>query len=151
MSQGGRSVAHDPRPPVDPRPIALALLRVTLGTLLLFAGVGKITEGREEFVPGFVERFEETWLPDALVTVVAHALPYLEVGLGVLLVLGLFTLPALFGAAVLFLVFTFGTTVADDHEATGRNTLYALITFVLIWLSSHDRLGLDRLRGPGSP
>jgi thiosulfate dehydrogenase (quinone) large subunit len=132
---------------MDRKAIAFTLLRVTLGVLILFSGVGKIVGGPGEFATELAERYEETWLPAGLVLFVGHLLPFVEVGLGVPLVLGLFTLPALMGTGVLMLLFTFGTTVVEDHEATGRNAVYALITFVLIWLSGHDRFGLDGVRG----
>jgi thiosulfate dehydrogenase (quinone) large subunit len=131
---------------VNRKSVAYTLLRVTLGVLLLFSGVGKILEGPGEFVAGFVERFEETWLPGSLVALVGHGLPFIEIGIGALLVVGLVTVPALVAAGVLLVVFTFGTTVIEDHEATGRNLLYALIAFVLIWFSGHDRFGLDGVR-----
>lgn len=135
---------------MDRHAVGFALLRVTLGVLFLFAGLGKLIGGRAEFAAGLVERFEETWLPDGLVSVSGQVLPFLEIGLGLLLILGLFALPALIATGLLVLVLLFGTTVVEDHEATGRNAIYALVTFVLIWLSPHDRFALDRLRG-GTP
>lgn len=127
---------------MDRNAISFAILRATLGVLFLFAGVGKFIDGRAEFAADLVGRFEETWLPDGLVSFSGQVLPFLEVGLGLLLILGLFTLPALIATGLLVLVLLFGTTVVEDHEATGRNGLYALVTFVLLWLSPHDRLAL---------
>lgn len=122
---------------------AYALLRVTLGVLLLFAGVGKFVGGVAEFTSGLTGRFEETLLPGSLVALSGQILPFVEVGLGSLLVLGLFTVPALFGASVLMLTLTFGTTVVEDHAAVGRNVLYAVSFFVLLWLAERNRYSVD--------
>lgn len=128
---------------------AYALLRMTLGVLFLFAGVGKLVGGVGEFASGLAERFGETWLPESLVLLAGHLLPFVEVALGALLVLGLFTVPALVGVGALVLLLTFGTTVVEDHEAVGRNVVYGLVVFGLLWLGDRNRYALDRVIGGG--
>jgi thiosulfate dehydrogenase (quinone) large subunit len=120
-----------------------ALLRVTVGVVFLFAGVGKFVGGVGEFSSELTERFGATWLPDSLVALSGPMLPFVEVALGGLLVLVLLVGPALLGAGTLMLILTFGTTVVEDHAAVGRNVVYALSLFVLVWLADGNRYSLD--------
>jgi Methylamine utilisation protein MauE len=87
--------------------MVMVLISALLGGLLLLAGVPKVRnrEGRLAAVQGY------RVLPEAGERLVAHALPYAEILLGVLLVLGLGApvVPAL--AAALFFVFFVGLSV----------------------------------------
>ncbi len=128
-----------------PREIAYALLRVTMGIVFLFAGVNKFIDGLGEWVSGMQERFAETFLPEVLVTLYAYALPFAEVALGTLLVLGLFNLATLTLAGVLMLSLAFGTAVDPDPSGTHRNATYMVVIVLLLWLAEHNRYSLDRL------
>jgi len=76
----------------------LLLLRLVLGGLLLIAGVTKLT-GR----PAFYEAVADyDVLPSALARPFAYLMPLVEVTLGALLLLGLFTVPAAALALPLF-------------------------------------------------
>ena len=96
--------------PTQPTAVAaLALLaRLTLAGVLLTSGTIKLLDpaGSVRAVRGY------RLLPDALVDVVGFGLPALEVGLGVLLLLGLSTRFAAIGAGVLVLAFVVGITSA---------------------------------------
>lgn len=76
----------------------LLLLRLVLGGLLLIAGASKLTDR-----PAFYEAVADyDVLPSALARPFAFVMPLLEVTLGVLLLLGLFTVPAAALALPLF-------------------------------------------------
>ncbi len=77
------------------REIAYALLRVTVGIMFLFFGVGKLLGGVGGFTGGMVERFAGSFLPSPFVELFAYALPFAEVVIGTLLVLGLFNVATL--------------------------------------------------------
>lgn len=132
--------------------IAYALLRITVGVMFLFFGVGKFVQGLPKFVSGMEERFAQSWLPQALVTPFAYVLPFAEVAIGVLLVLGLFSVVVLVAAALLMMALTFGTVVEPDPATTARNVNYALVLFVLLFLVRYNGFSLDRARGaePGA-
>lgn len=131
------------------REVAYLLLRVTVGMMFLFFGVGKFVKGLTEHVSGIEERFAQSWLPHALVTPFAYVLPFAEVAIGALLILGLFTVLALVAAALLMMALTFGTVVEPDPATTARNVNYALILFVLLFLARYDAYSVDRARGAG--
>src|ERR1051325_2161803 len=72
------------------RETAYGLLRVTLGVIFLFYGVGKFIGGLANFVGGMNQHFSGK-LPAAMVMPFAYAIPFCEVISGLLILLGLFT------------------------------------------------------------
>lgn len=128
------------------REIAYALLRLTVGVMFFFYGVGKFIRGLDEVATGFGERFAESPLPDILAELFGFVLPFLEVILGSLLILGLFTRTALVGAALLIIALTFGTVMEPDPGTVAYNVNYALIIFALLWLSEHNSFSIDHYR-----
>ena len=132
------------------REIAYALLRVTLGVVFLFNGVGKFMGGLGNFVGGMNQRFAGK-LPAALVMPFAYALPFIEVLCGTLLLLGLFSAAALVLSGLLLVALTFGTVMLNDFPTVAHNTQYALVNFVLLWFVEHNGYSVDRLRRGGPP
>ena len=129
------------------REAAYALLRVTLGVVFLFSGVGKFMGGIGNFVGGMEKQFAGK-LPSALVLPFAYALPFMEVLFGALIVLGLFTSAALVLSGLLLLALTFGTVMLSDFPTVAHNTQYALVNFVLLYFADYNGYSLDRLRRP---
>jgi uncharacterized membrane protein YphA (DoxX/SURF4 family) len=84
------------------------LARLFLGIVLIYAGGSKV--GHPLTAQRAVQAYEV--LPDGLANTVGLALPFLEIVLGVLLVLGLFTRPAAIVATVLMVVFVLGISQA---------------------------------------
>ena len=126
------------------REIGYALLRFTVGIVFLFSGTTKLMGGLSNFVSHLQEQFAGK-LPLMLVTPFAFALPFAEVIIGALLVLGLFNLFALTVAGVLMAALTFGTVMLGDPSTISHNVMYALTIFVLIWLAEYNRYSFDRL------
>ena len=88
--------------------LAQLAARLGLGGVFLWAGLTKVTAIQE--VTLAVDSYDV--LPDALVRSVAAALPWLEIALGLFLVLGLFVRFAAVGSATLLLVFLAGMAQA---------------------------------------
>jgi thiosulfate dehydrogenase [quinone] large subunit len=126
------------------REIAYALLRITLGVIFLFAGVTKFMAGIGNIAREIVRNFAGK-LPAALVQPFAYALPFAEVTLGALILLGLFVPVALLFSGLLLIVLNFGLVMAGDTETVAHNLQYALINFVLLWLCDVNLFSLDRL------
>jgi thiosulfate dehydrogenase [quinone] large subunit len=127
------------------REAAYALLRVTLGVIFLFYGIGKFMGGIGNFAGGMNQRFSGK-LPSALVLPFAYTLPFMEVLFGALILLGLFTSVALVLSGLLLLALTFGTVMLGDAPTVAHNLQYALVNFVLLWLSDYNGYSIDRLR-----
>ena len=121
----------------DPRTCAVALGRWTLGLLLLIVGLQKFPNvgGFANFV---MTQFEPTWLPRWLVAPYAYALPFLEVGLGILLLIGVYRNAVLFATGVLFLSLMFGQILLKSN-VVAYNVMYVFMAAGVLYLGAHDR------------
>ena len=126
------------------RECAYALLRLTLGIVFLFSGIGKFLGGIGNFEAGLEQQFAGK-LPMFLVTPFAYALPFAEVAIGTLLVIGLFNSVALVLSGLLLAALTFGTVMAGEHAIVAYNVTYSLVNFVLLWFARYNKFSLDRL------
>ncbi len=131
------------------REINYALLRITVGVVFLVAGLAKFPAGLSTFAAG-VEKQLAGKLPSVLVLPFSYTLPFAEVLIGALLVLGLFTRIALVAAGALMLALTFGVVLIPDPPTVINNVMLAVVVFVLQWAAEHNRYSLDqRLHGGG--
>jgi thiosulfate dehydrogenase (quinone) large subunit len=126
---------------------ASGLLRLGLGMLLFFAGLNKFLgpgpSGVSKWMAG---EFSETYLPGFLVAPYAYALPFIEVAVGFLLVIGLFTRATLVVCGFLLLSLALGKMVLQDHDTVSHILNYVLITAVALWFASRDnRYSVDGL------
>ncbi len=126
------------------RETAYALLRVSLGIVLLFFGIGKFMTGLNNFVGGMNQHFAGK-LPALMVMPFAYAIPFCEVTAGLLILLGLFTRVGLVLFGLLLIGLTFGTVILGDAPTVAHNLQYALVNFVLLWLSDLNRYSVDSL------
>jgi len=93
------------------------LLRWALAVFFFFAGLGKIIGGVSAFVYQMTPGFEDTMLPVALVAGFFWIVPFLEVLLGVWLLVGFRRECALFTTGVLLVIFLFGHKIKGDGGA----------------------------------
>ena len=134
---------------INNRKVAYALLRVILGAIFLKTGIAKFAMGVGTFAVSLQQQFAGK-LPMIVVTPFAYSLPFLEVAVGALLVLGLFNVFALVVAGLLLIGLTFGKVVTSDSATVAHNLSYALIVFALLWLADYNDYSLDRLRSGGT-
>ena len=127
----------------DPNGVAYAVLRCTTGFVFLLFGVGKLQGGVPQFVAGLHEQFSKTWLPAFVVGAVGWAVPYLQLIVGALLVLGLLTRLAALIMGLLMLVLTVGLTIAGSANVA-HNFIYALVAYVLLRQVADNSYCLDR-------
>src|SRR6266404_4905259 len=132
------------------REVAYALLRLTLGIVFFFAGMGKFKGGLGNFAGGMLQQFSGK-LPAVLVEPFAYSLPFAETTFGSLIVLGLFTPAALTLSGLLLAALTFGTVMLGDFPTVAHNVQYGLVNFVLLWLAELNRFSVDHLLKRGAP
>ena len=132
------------------RETAYGLLRVTMGVIFLFFGVGKFIGGLTNFVGGMNQHFAGK-LPAAMVMPFAYVLPFGEVTAGLLILLGLFTRIGLVISGLLLIGLTFGTVMLGDAPTVAHNLQYALVNFVLLWLVDLNRYSADAVFNRRSP
>ena len=126
------------------REVAYALLRVTLGLIFLFYGIGKFMGGISNFVGGMNQQFSGK-LPAVMVMPFAYFIPFAETISGALILLGLFTRAGLTLSGVLLMGLTFGLVMLGQAPIVAHNLQYALVNFVLLWLVDLNRFSLDWL------
>jgi len=93
--------------------------------------------------------FVDTYLPMPLVHAFLYTLPFVEVALGAMMILGLFTRWAMIGGAVMMLSLIFGNTARQEWGTVGNNMLYSLYFWIMLALQRYDWFGLDSRRAKG--
>ncbi|MFD1468895.1 MauE/DoxX family redox-associated membrane protein [Hymenobacter caeli] len=97
------------------------------------------------FQAGLLKQFAGTLLPAALVGPYALALPWAEGAVGLLLVLGWCTRPALVATMLLLTSLLFGSSLLEQWNTVAIQLLYGLYTVVLLLQVQFNRLCLDRI------
>jgi thiosulfate dehydrogenase [quinone] large subunit len=135
----------------SPKTCAVALGRWCLGVVLLFYGIGKFPDVAG-FVNGYIlPAFEKAWLPQWLLVPYAYALPYVEIILGALLILGLFRNAVLFITGLYFISLAFGQVLLQQPPVVFYNTAYAFLAAAVLFLDEYDRWVLPPRRQAETP
>jgi thiosulfate dehydrogenase [quinone] large subunit len=135
---------------LGPEGMGALLMRLSLGMLFLVASLGKFMApgGIGGFAQKMQESFANTWIPAFLVAPYVHALPFLEITVGFLLLLGLCTRWAFFLTGLLLISLAFGMMVQQQPAVVGTNLTYVLMAVAGIWLSARDNpLSVDGVIG----
>ena len=114
---------------------AYLLLRLFMGVDLFCHGFARIFTGAHlsGFAEGMVKNMASSPLPQSLTLATGYAVPPVELVIGILLLLGIFTRFALILASLLMLVLVFGVGMKQDWAVAGQQLLYALVLFVLLF------------------
>ncbi|NUM34778.1 MAG: DoxX family protein [Candidatus Brocadiae bacterium] len=115
------------------------LLRLSLGMLFFFAGLGKILGGYAQFANWLIkDTAEKTFLPSFLVVPFAWSLPALELVLGFLFLIGWKTKAVGIAMALLFINLAFGKVLLQDHATVANNIQYAFFTVMALYFSDQE-------------
>lgn len=126
--------------------IGYFFFRVLAGVNLFFHGFMRILTGVSVWEVPTAATFADTFLPMSLVHIALNMIPYVEVVLGALITLGLFTRWALIGGLAFMLVFVFGHTVRQNWSGAHIVMHYGLYYWILLALLRQNWLGLDGRR-----
>ncbi len=124
--------------------LAFVLGRLLLGLNFLLHGLVRLPK-LAAFRAGIVKEFAAAPLPSGLVSAYATALPFVEGGIGLLLLLGLFTRPALVAAMLVIMSLVFGSSLLENWSLVGDQMLYGLYIVILVLHGQRNRLCLDPL------
>jgi len=123
------------------------LLRFSLGLLFFAAAMGKFLG--KGGVAGFLEyiqgKFAGTWLPPVLYQSFGQVIPYVEIFLGIVLMLGIFRLAGLVLGSLHMLGLAFGMMVTGDWPVVAANLFYVALFAAALLTSPWDRIHLDTL------
>jgi len=130
-----------------PLDLALLLARVALGAFFLLAGIGKFRMGHEAWIQAY-SQMKPLWLPEWVATLHGPALPYLEVTVGTLMILGLLARLAGAGMTLMLISFTIVTGLIHPQLPFHHNGILLPLAFLLT-VTGPGRIALDTaLFGP---
>jgi thiosulfate dehydrogenase [quinone] large subunit len=133
--------------------LAYAIFRLTFGVNIGFRGVVRILNGLDQFAGGLVKQFEPVTgifpLPLAAVNAFGHVVPLVETAIGLMLILGLWTRPALMVGGLMMTSLTFGTMFLQNFDLAWLQLTYAMAFFGLLALRSWNAISLDAMRKAG--
>ena len=127
--------------------LAYAILRLTLGVNIGLRGIVRIAHGSAAFAQGIVKQMEPTILPPAAVYAFAVTLVWVESAVGLLLILGFQTRPALIVGGLMMTLLTFGTMQIENFQNAWLQLMYALVFFVVLVCRKWNLISLDALMG----
>ncbi|MEZ0607972.1 DoxX family membrane protein [Fibrella sp. WM1] len=125
--------------------LAYLLLRLTIGINFSFHAISRFAKGVGAFRDKMVADFSQTPLPGFAVYVFGTALSYIELILGLLLTIGLFTRVSAFAAGVLMMALTVGTSFQQKWDVVASQLIYSIIFFILIWAHQSNYYSVDRM------
>lgn len=124
--------------------IAFALLRITMGVNFLGHGLVRFSK-LNGFRDWMVTTFQDSLIPSFAVTAWGSILPFLEFGVGTLLILGLFTYRASIAGAIVIIILLFGSTLIENWEWAGGQMVYALFFYFIISNIDKNSWSIDGL------
>lgn len=124
--------------------LAYALLRIVVGINYFNHGFTRIGN-----IPGFMDAMvgamKGAWMPEFLVRINAALVPPVELIVGLLLILGLFTRGALIATFILMMVLMYGVTIVQNWDAATSQLIYNVILALLLAGVGYNRFSLDQV------
>ncbi|QXP51461.1 DoxX family protein [Cellulophaga sp. HaHa_2_95] len=122
--------------------LGYVLARIVIGVSMFGHGLVRLPklEGFKNFM---VQNFENSMVPEFLVTPFSYALPILEFIVGILLILGLFTKQALVTGAILMIMLVFGSTMIENWGIIDSQLMHAFIFIGLLLGINYNYWSLD--------
>ncbi|MBZ5658876.1 MAG: DoxX family membrane protein [Acidobacteriia bacterium] len=123
---------------------AYAILRVSFGANIMLHGVSRILMGHAAFLAYLTHYFEKTTvIPASMLPAFATVQPWVELVLGLLLMVGLFTRFALIAGGIVVLCLVIGTNLAQDWLVSGLQLIYAFLYYYLLAHIGENGLSID--------
>ncbi len=120
------------------------LLRLAIGASMLGHGLVRLPK-LAGFSRWMVASFEKSMLPGVLIKPFSYALPVAEFVIGLLVVAGLFTRPALIAGGLVMVLLIFGTAMVENWEAIPSQLIHVAFFAVLLQYAAVNGFALDNL------
>jgi thiosulfate dehydrogenase [quinone] large subunit len=128
------------------RKMAYALLRATTGLNISLHGFTRIfIGGMPAFFNYMLGQFKDTALPVWQVHAFASVLPYVELVMGALLLVGLWTRWMSALGALIMMALVFGTSFRSDWNLVFLQMFYSFLYFLLLFYRKYDAWSVDAL------
>ena len=128
---------------LDNKTLAIHLLRISFGINYFFHGVVRLPN-LDKFVAGMQKTFQDTLLPDFLVTPLAYVIPFAEIIIGLLLLLNKFTRETLIATFVLMNILVMGCCFAQKWDVVGLQTTYIGFLFLLLYFMNDPQKSFQK-------
>ena len=125
--------------------LAYLLLRLTMGINFIFHAIPRFLKGVGGFRDKMVADFSQTPLPSFFVYAFGTVLTYIELIIGILLTIGLFTRYTLVSASLLMIALMVGTSFQQKWDVVASQLMYSIIFFVLVWTQQSNFYSVDRI------
>lgn len=123
---------------------AYLIARLSIGMSMFAHGLVRMPK-LDGFSNWMVTSFKDAALPEALVRPFSYALPVLELAVGVLLLLGLFTRISIITGSIIMLALIFGSGMIEKWDAVFTQIVYGVIFAILYNYLDSNRYSLDRV------
>lgn len=123
---------------------AFLILRLAIAISMLGHGLVRLPK-LNTFSQWMIGSFEKTMLPKTLVVAFSYALPFAEFTVGLLLLSGLFTKPAVIAGAMLMLLLLLGTTMVENWEAIPSQLVHIIFFAMLLQFLENNSYALDKI------
>ena len=120
------------------------LTRLAIGTSLLGHGLVRLQK-LDKFSHGMADHFQHSILPQSFVLAFGYCLPFIEFGIGLLTLAGLWTRQVAVAGALLMILLIFGATTIEQFDAIPAQLLHAAFFIgLLIFVDRYDNWSLDQ-------
>jgi thiosulfate dehydrogenase [quinone] large subunit len=127
--------------------IAYTILRVSFGANIMLHGVSRIVMGHAAFLAYLTHYFEKaSYVPGGMLSLFATVQPWVELILGLLLMIGLATRFSLIAGGLVILSLVIGTNLAQDWLVSGLQLIYAFLYYYLLAHLDQNRYSIDGMR-----
>jgi thiosulfate dehydrogenase (quinone) large subunit len=127
--------------------IAYTILRVSFGANIMLHGVSRIVMGHAAFLAYLTHYFEKaSYVPVSLLSVFATVQPWVELILGLLLMIALATRFSLIAGGLVIMCLVIGTNLAQDWLVSGLQLIYAFLYYYLLAHLDQNRYSIDGMR-----
>jgi thiosulfate dehydrogenase [quinone] large subunit len=120
-----------------------------MGMSMFIHGVARIGH-IQAFAETMTKMFASSILPASAVRIFAWATPPIELVIGLLVLIGLWTRQGLLLGGLWMVVLIFGSTLIENYNVVGIQLVYSLIFFHLLQNMQFNTLSVDRLVFPGN-
>ncbi|MEX6686433.1 DoxX family membrane protein [Danxiaibacter flavus] len=120
------------------------LLRLAIGASMLGHGLVRLPK-LQTFSKWMTGNFEKSMLPNGLVLPFSYVLPVAEFTIGLLIMLGLFTRPALIAGSIVMIMLITGTALIENWDALPSQLIHVAIFAALINASGYNTLAIDNI------
>jgi thiosulfate dehydrogenase [quinone] large subunit len=103
----------------------------------------RIKNGEQIFIEALLNEFSKSGIPLRMIRLFGSVLPYAELIIGALLIVGLFTQSTLIAGCLLMYLLLFGKSMVSDWHVVSLQMIYLLIYCILLYGLHLNKLSAD--------